>query len=217
MMKNNTQVEHPDYYNKHPSGIECIEIVRHCNFNIGNAIKYLFRCGLKDDNPPTQDLRKAMFYIQDEIKRLENKEEKEVPVLKKTGFDTGDIYYIDGKPAGVVVCNIRDYKMLVLNLQYYKNKTWNQAQTLFPSECVDGWKLPCKIEADLLLMNRFKINEALKLINCEPFLKDSFWLSGESPYGYAFYGSLDDNHLITGPMNKKDKISVFSVRIVEEE
>lgn len=74
-MKNNTQVEHPDYYNKHPSGIECIEIVRHCNFNIGNAIKYLFRCGLKDDNPQTQDLRKAMFYIQDEINRLEGKYE----------------------------------------------------------------------------------------------------------------------------------------------
>lgn len=216
-MKNNTQVEHPDYYNKHPSGVECIEIVRHCNFNIGNVIKYVWRAGLKDDNKTVQDLKKALFYLQDEIKRIENKEEKEVPVLKKTGFDTGDIYYIDGKPAGVVVCNIRDYKMLVLNLQYYKNKTWNQAQTLFPSECVDGWKLPCKIEADLLLMNRFKINEALKLINCEPFLKDSFWLAGESPYGYAFYGSLDNNCLITGPMDKKDKISVFSVRIVEEE
>ena len=170
-MKNNTQVEHPDYYNKHPSGIECIEIVRHCNFNIGNAIKYLFRCGLKDDNPQTQDLRKAMFYIQDEINRLEgkyevNKEEKEVPVLKKTGFDTGDIYYIDGgKPAGVVVCSLNENKMLVLNLKHYKNMTWNQAQTLFPSGCVDGWRLPCKAEADLLLMNRFKINEVLKLIN----------------------------------------------------
>lgn len=74
-MKNNTQVEHPDYYNKHPSGVECIEIVRHCNFNIGNAIKYLFRCGLKDDNPQIQDLRKAIFYIQDEINRLEGKYE----------------------------------------------------------------------------------------------------------------------------------------------
>lgn len=217
MMKNNTQVEHPDYYNKHPSGIECIEIVRHCNFNIGNAIKYLFRCGLKDDNPPTQDLRKAMFYIQDEIKRLENKEEKEVPVLKKTDFNTGDIYYIDGKPAGVVVCSLNENKTLVLNLKHYKNMTWNQAQTLFPSGCVDGWRLPCKAEADLLLMSRFKINEALKLINCEPFLKNSFWLSSESSSDSAYYGSLNASFLMTGPLDKKERINVFSIMVVNKE
>lgn len=216
-MKNNTQVEHPDYYNKHPSGIECIEIVRHCNFNIGNAIKYLFRCGLKDDNPQTQDLRKAMFYIQDEIKRLENKEEKEVPVLKKTNFNTGDIYYIDGKPVGVVVGSLNENKMLVLNLKHYKNKTWNQAQALFPSGCVDGWRLPCKAEADLLLMNKFKINDALKLINCEPFLKDSFWLSSEFSSDSAHYGSLKASFLMTGPLNKKERINVFSIMVVNKE
>lgn len=73
-MKNNTQVEHPDYY-KHPSGIECIEVARHCSFNIGNALKYLFRYGRKDDNPQVQDLKKAIFYIQDEINLLEGKYE----------------------------------------------------------------------------------------------------------------------------------------------
>lgn len=46
---------------------------------------------LKDDNKTVQDLKKALFYLQDEIKRIENKEEKEVPVLKKTDFNTGDI------------------------------------------------------------------------------------------------------------------------------
>ena len=69
-MKNNETVNHPIYYNNHPSGIECIEIVRHHNFNVGNAIKYLWRCGLKDDNPAVQDLQKAIFYIQDEINRI---------------------------------------------------------------------------------------------------------------------------------------------------
>lgn len=73
-MKNNTKVNHPEYYNKHPSGIECIEIVRHHNFNIGNAIKYLWRQGLKDENPAVQDLRKAIFYIEDEIKRINNEQ-----------------------------------------------------------------------------------------------------------------------------------------------
>ena len=36
-------VNHPAHYNSHPSGIECIEIARHHNFNIGNTIKYLWR------------------------------------------------------------------------------------------------------------------------------------------------------------------------------
>jgi hypothetical protein len=65
-------VDNPKHYTTDPSGVECIQITRHRNYNIGNAIKYLWRAGLKDANPSTQDLRKAIFYIQDEIARLEN-------------------------------------------------------------------------------------------------------------------------------------------------
>ena len=64
-------VNHPSHYTTDPSGVECIQITRHRNFNIGNAIKYLWRAGLKDGNATTQDLQKAVFYIMDEIKRLE--------------------------------------------------------------------------------------------------------------------------------------------------
>lgn len=64
-------VNHPPHYTSDPSGIECIQITRHRNFNIGNAIKYLWRAGLKQYNIDTQDLRKAIWYIEDEIKRLE--------------------------------------------------------------------------------------------------------------------------------------------------
>lgn len=63
-------VNHPKHYTSDPSGIECIEITRHRNFNIGNAIKYLWRNGLKDSDAQIQDLEKAIWYIQDEIKRL---------------------------------------------------------------------------------------------------------------------------------------------------
>ena len=62
----------PKHYTSDPSGIECIEITRHRNFNIGNAIKYLWRNGLKDSDSQVQDLQKAVWYINDEIKRLEN-------------------------------------------------------------------------------------------------------------------------------------------------
>lgn len=60
-------VNHPAHYTKHPSGVECIEITRHMNFNIGNAIKYLWRSN--DKGQPIQDLEKAVWYINDEIER----------------------------------------------------------------------------------------------------------------------------------------------------
>lgn len=66
----NDPVQNPVHYTSDPSGIECIQITRHRNFNIGNAIKYLWRAGLKED-AKIQDLRKAIWYIEDEIKRLE--------------------------------------------------------------------------------------------------------------------------------------------------
>ena len=69
-------VNHPAHYNSHPSGIECIVIARHHNFNVGNAIKYLWRAGLKseegmeDTDKQVEDLNKAIWYIKDEIKRI---------------------------------------------------------------------------------------------------------------------------------------------------
>jgi hypothetical protein len=61
----------PAHYKAHPSGIECIEVTRHFNFNLGNAIKYIWRSGHKANT--LQDLKKAQWYIEDEIKRLESR------------------------------------------------------------------------------------------------------------------------------------------------
>lgn len=69
-------VNHPHHYTRHPSGVECIQITRHMNFNIGNAVKYLWRAGekagLNEDirAKEIEDLEKAVFYIRDEISRL---------------------------------------------------------------------------------------------------------------------------------------------------
>lgn len=63
-------VNHPTHYTSHPSGIECIEVTRHLNFNRGNAIKYIWRAGSKDAAKELQDLQKAIFYLQDECQRL---------------------------------------------------------------------------------------------------------------------------------------------------
>jgi len=63
-------VNHPKHYCSHPSGVEVIEITRHMNFCLGNAIKYILRCDLK--GKPIEDLEKAIFYLNDEIKRRKN-------------------------------------------------------------------------------------------------------------------------------------------------
>lgn len=63
-------VNHPKHYTSHPSGIECIQITEHYNFNVGNAIKYCWRNGLKDGNSDVQDLKKAVWYLSREIERL---------------------------------------------------------------------------------------------------------------------------------------------------
>lgn len=68
------KINHPAHY-QHPSGIEVIEIVRHENFNRGNSIKYILRAGKKDPETEVEDLEKAIFYLKDEIKRLEKKAE----------------------------------------------------------------------------------------------------------------------------------------------
>lgn len=75
-MAKKDNVNHPKHYTSDPSGIECIDITRHRNFNVGNAIKYLWRAGLKIDadkssiNKQIEDLERAVWYIVDEIHRL---------------------------------------------------------------------------------------------------------------------------------------------------
>ena len=64
------KVNHPSHYISHPSGIECIEVTEHFNFCIGNAIKYLWRSGLKHNE--VEDLRKAIWYIERELDRINN-------------------------------------------------------------------------------------------------------------------------------------------------
>lgn len=58
-------VNHPRHYTSHPSGIECIQVTEHMGFNLGNAVKYIWRCDLKRD--VIEDLEKAMWYIKREI------------------------------------------------------------------------------------------------------------------------------------------------------
>lgn len=70
MTTEHDDVNHPEHYTSHPSGVECIEVTEHFNFCLGNAIKYIWRAGLKSEDA-VKDLRKAAWYIGREIDRLE--------------------------------------------------------------------------------------------------------------------------------------------------
>jgi hypothetical protein len=60
-------VNHPPHYTSHPSGVECIQVTEHMGFNVGNAVKYLWRADLKGN--AIEDLKKARWYIDREIER----------------------------------------------------------------------------------------------------------------------------------------------------
>lgn len=68
-------INHPPHYTNSPAKcecgrtIECIDVTRHMGFSLGNAVKYIWRADLK--GAAIEDLRKAEFYIKDEIKRRE--------------------------------------------------------------------------------------------------------------------------------------------------
>ena len=67
-MEKDDIVNHPKHYTSHPSGLECIQVTRHMNFNLGNVCKYIWRTDHKNG---LEDLKKAAWYLNDEIKRLE--------------------------------------------------------------------------------------------------------------------------------------------------
>ena len=60
-------VNHPSHYTSHKSGIECIQIAEHMGFNLGNALKYIWRADLKKN--AIEDMKKAVFYLNREINK----------------------------------------------------------------------------------------------------------------------------------------------------
>lgn len=100
------KINNPKHYTSHPSGIECIEVTQFHDFCIGNAIKYLWRAGLKDEDLTIEDLKKAIWYItkkidmlrtekinsliKDELLKLQDMEEDEI--IKNTiSYDEWEI------------------------------------------------------------------------------------------------------------------------------
>lgn len=57
----------PNHYKWHPL-IECVDVIEHFPYNLASAIKYIWRCGRKDNESYEDDLKKAIWFIEREIR-----------------------------------------------------------------------------------------------------------------------------------------------------
>jgi len=75
MRAENENVEHPSHYGGENDPFETIKVIHAwgLNFFLGNVVKYISRAGKKDPDKLVQDLKKARFYLDYEIKRHEKK------------------------------------------------------------------------------------------------------------------------------------------------
>lgn len=66
-------VVHPDHYGGGDNPYEVIKVIAEwkLGFNLGNAVKYIARAGKKDPAKEIEDLKKARFYVDWHINRLE--------------------------------------------------------------------------------------------------------------------------------------------------
>ena len=73
-------VSHPDHYGCEDNPYEVIKIAEATGLDkdayLFNVLKYIVRSGKKDDNPPVQDLKKALFYLDRRIKTIEQNGEE---------------------------------------------------------------------------------------------------------------------------------------------
>lgn len=184
-MDNHDAINHPKHYTSHPSGVECIEVTRHMTFNIGNVIKYCWRSGLKDGNPNVQDLRKAAWYLNDEIRRLEGKPEhvldmapgEGIATIRQGGFD-GDGNWVGGFNPGVSHPGLNEAPI------YSTEEVEGDKRFQFINIAHDDPQYHNKVKAHLDELAR-KINDA---VNSVPTDSEALWhtqgqdgtLTGES-------------------------------------
>lgn len=87
-------VNHPPHYTDGYAGYECIDLTKGLPFELGNAIKYLWRAGKKDD--AVEDKKKALWYL----KRVDF-----TTYTILTGMHTKGLLYKSQRVAWDILCN----------------------------------------------------------------------------------------------------------------
>ena len=101
-------VNHPTHYTSHPSGVECIEITEHYSFCVGNAIKYLWRAGLKKDgtlddiDKEIEDVQKAAWYVQRHLENLQKKKKQMTEEELNRKFNEAARVQVEAEAEGIL-------------------------------------------------------------------------------------------------------------------
>lgn len=93
-------INHPSHYTAHPSGVEAIEITECLSFNLGNALKYAWRCGHK--SAAKDDLLKAAWYLRREANRLESDSYESMNDLRYQKLNTVIAHESPRTPLGMI-------------------------------------------------------------------------------------------------------------------
>lgn len=83
----NDPINHPKHYSGYPAIVECIDVTRHLPFDLGNAVKYLWRAGKKDPATMLEDLEKAAWYIRDYRENFPGPDDEDAFPTARTVFD----------------------------------------------------------------------------------------------------------------------------------
>lgn len=68
-------INHPAHYTQ-INGLECIDVAEQFGYNRGNAIKYLWRAGVKSKETKVEDLKKARWYVNREIGGIKDQQKR---------------------------------------------------------------------------------------------------------------------------------------------
>lgn len=86
------KIHHPAHYGGADNPYECIKVIESwgLGFNLGSALKYISRAGKKPEESGIQDIHKALWYVDREIRVL--KGAGEIDVAWAAGFFDGEGY-----------------------------------------------------------------------------------------------------------------------------
>lgn len=85
-------IEHPSHYGGKDNPYEAIKVIKahKLNFSLGNAVKYILRAGKKENNAKADDLKKAIWYLIDELNESQEELEQQKFVSKYLGHGEYD-------------------------------------------------------------------------------------------------------------------------------
>ena len=226
-------VNHPKHYNSHPNGIECIDIIRHYVCDIANAIKYLWRAGLKsemgmeDAEKEIEDLKKALWYIFDYrvkipqllLSHFKSRARIQQIVIEVTGHAIDEIAYCGyedhvADAIGHLLC-VGIIRQGEVRVSEYWEIDIREAKKAIQQRILDieHQLLDKELESTAKAMNAFMIGQPLEAVDGEDYVSKPGCVRETEPEKYdplnmiVAFGRV---YSLTDEMRKKSTGGVYS-------